>query len=490
MDVPDREALEARKLHLRHTLKEWEAAFHTQNGRKAGRDDIKADPTIAAHYKEYQKVQDMLSGKQPSTTKQTPRKQKRSRPETSLPESPSKRSKSVLSTPQKQVSTTLKILSSQEHQDEDQNTPAVRRTFLDPTPQKDGIVLGLFDLLPVAQTPSNKNRTVLGELDRNASAVTPSKLLDASLQETACQYEERARGSRTPASTGKRFLLDQFMTPQRKEGRRGTEAGEANRRGLSTPSSTFRQQFSTPAFLRRDNFLMDAIDEAPESPQVAQPWKRRSFGRSLSGMIQDMRREAEKAADEELDLLREMEDEAEGRPRPNKVVDALLRSKKAVMEDCQAVPPTVTGLDRDGFVPSDVEQSGSDDEHGNDGDTQSRPWRKKGVKRQTRRVNMRPVAKKVQPQQSRQPEIERDSDGGEVVGETKLSDEDVPSDLERTFDGENDESKDAKDSSKEPEVTKRGARKTRPDAHANYRALKIKNKNSKAKGRGRFARRR
>lgn len=48
---------------------------------------------------------------------------------------------------------------------------------------------------------------------------------------------------------------------------------------------------------------------------------------------------------------------------------------------------------------------------------------------------------------------------------------------------------DASKSSKPDGIVKKTARKISATAHANFRALKIKNKNSKASGRGRFGRR-
>jgi len=42
----DRAALEQHKTDLKLVLKTWEAQFRTDNGRRAGRDDIKANPGI------------------------------------------------------------------------------------------------------------------------------------------------------------------------------------------------------------------------------------------------------------------------------------------------------------------------------------------------------------------------------------------------------------------------------------------------------------
>lgn len=218
-------------------------------------------------------------------------------------------------------------------------------------------------------------------------------------------------------------------------------------------------------------------------------------------MIQDLRREQEKKADDELDLLRELEDEAEAAKDGKDAKDAkdATHSPKVVVgEDSQVA----VGLDRDGFVPSDVEQSFSEDDGQQEGDKPRKPWKKKGLKRQTRRVIMRPVAKKAQTAA----EISAAEDYG-TVEETQLPRE-IPSDIEGGSSSEYGDDDDAtaesglkakqkakqkakhKPKHKAPgkESAKKSTRKVKPDAHANYRALKIKNKNSKAKGRGRFGR--
>lgn len=46
METIDREALERQKLVIKPILKAWENEFRDKNGRKAGREDIKANPEI------------------------------------------------------------------------------------------------------------------------------------------------------------------------------------------------------------------------------------------------------------------------------------------------------------------------------------------------------------------------------------------------------------------------------------------------------------
>lgn len=229
--------------------------------------------------------------------------------------------------------------------------------MIGPTPQRDGIVLGLFDMLP-SDTPS-KPRTVLGEVGLNAPH-TPSKRLNDATSEAS--LESRARGERTPLSAGKRFMLNQFVTPKK---RRLDEAG--------TPSSALNG-LATPAFLRRDNVL-GAIDEEDEITPRPAPWKRRGLGRSLSAMIQAMKKDENDRLDEEADIMRELEMEEEGIAVPKKP-----RAPQLLVQDSQA--PMPLGPDR-GF--ESEEDSEEEPELGPDGKPR-RVWKKKGMKRQTRRV--------------------------------------------------------------------------------------------------------
>jgi hypothetical protein len=230
-------------------------------------------------------------------------------------------------------------------------------SVIGPTPQRNGIVLGLFDVLP-ADTPSKK-RAVLGDVELNVLQ-TPSR----KAQETASEasIESRARGERTPLSAGKRFMLNQFVTPKK---RKVDEEG--------TPSSR-TQGLATPAFLRRGNVL-GAIDEADETTPRPVPWKRRGLGRSLSAMIQAMKKDEDDKLDEEADIMRELEMEEAGISLPKKA-----RAPQIQVEDSQAAMPL--GPDRGLEIDEDEED---EPELGPDGKPR-RVWKKKGLKRQTRRV--------------------------------------------------------------------------------------------------------
>jgi 26S proteasome regulatory subunit N12 len=211
-------------------------------------------------------------------------------------------------------------------------------------------------MLP-AGTPS-KSRAVLGDVELNVLQ-TPSRKIQDAASETS--LESRARGERTPLSAGKRFMFNQFVTPKKQK---IDEEG--------TPSSTARG-LATPAFLRRGNAL-GSIDEADEATPRPAPWKRRGLGRSLSAMIQAMKKDEDDKLDEEADIMREMEMEEAGISMPRKP-----KVPEIQIEDSQA--PMPLGPDRGAETEEDEEEP----ELGPDGQPR-RVWKKKGLKRQTRRV--------------------------------------------------------------------------------------------------------
>lgn len=366
--------------------------------------------------------------------------------------------------------------------------------MIGPTPQRDGIVLGLFDLLP-AETPS-KRRIVLGDVVPNMLQ-TPSKNNGKAESETS--IESRARGEKTPLSTGKRFLLDRFVTPKKRK---------LDDQGM--PTSALKG-FSTPSFLRRDNVLevVDEDEDHETTPRPA-PWKRRGLGRSLSSMIQslkkqeeDLKQQEDERLDEEAEIMREMEMEAEGifvPPRKSRVPDILV-------EDSQVQMPL--GPDRG------IESEESDAEADNLGrNGQPRKvWKKRGQKRTTRRVIMRPNFTKPKPETVPQAPND-DSEVEAAVAETQqpaeaaasgdeFSEEDgsdYASDCSHTPKKRKMQSKKPTDASTsatkdEDKVgpVKKAVRKVKATAHANYRRLKIKGKGGTGGGnggKGRFGRRR
>lgn len=280
----------------------------------------------------------------------------------------------------------------EEEEHEIEPTPAAVRVHLGPTPQKDGQILSLFDILSSAgsATPSkrtNPSRHALSAIETNI-AHTPSK------PSTAIEESPAVRASRTPASSGKRFLLDSFATPLKRKRDDDEEAGGA-REGASTPNSAKKSEGSlaTPAFLRRTSnmLIMDTLIEEAEKDdddavaRVRLPLFKRNGGlvRSLSTLIRGLRQQEDDRLDEEMDMLREMEDESfapvrkvESQPQHRKDEEV---GAAVLVEDSQVAMPL--GPDR-GFESSESEE---EDVPGRDGKPR-KPWKKKGLKRQTKRV--------------------------------------------------------------------------------------------------------
>lgn len=395
-------------------------------------------------------------------------------------------------------------------------SPTHFQAMLGPTPQKDGIVLGLFDLLP-AESPC-KQRTVLGDIEPN-HLQTPQKKRSAPTGEDEDDDNElawsgkMARMGRTPVSEGKRHFLDQFATPQKRK--RDLDEG--------TPSS--RNQATTPVFLRRNFRPMPALAEQPTSPRV--PRKPRSFMRSLSTMLQERRKEQQEDAEKEADAKRQAELEAEAEAEAELYGNDPDDDEEEAMREMEGetapapMPSTVLvedsqfdmKLGADGDNVSDSETD-VDDGLGRNGQPR-KVWKKRGQKRSTKRVNMRPVIHKRQPQEPQQAARDsEDEDGDEAtaIAETQIADQGEPAsedfnDSDATaVEDESDygnasehtpkkrkaESKKqpakapepAKETGEKENIVKKAARKISAQAHANFRRLNIKNKNSKASGRG------
>ncbi|KAF2747066.1 hypothetical protein M011DRAFT_467961 [Sporormia fimetaria CBS 119925] len=473
----DEAGIQTRCSTLRLELKAWEKSFAaTHDGRKAGREDIKADVVISSKYKEYNKLRDILSGKRSPTT---PSKRGATRP-APVHKSPQ---------PQHDPTTTTTITPLKRKRDSGVSftvetlpqsplsPPCPDR--IGPTPQRDGIVLGLFDLLESEQTPSK--RRALGPIEANTLA-TPNKS-----KHLTVDFESPviSRHEKTPPSVGKQFLLSKFATPQK---RKVEEEAE-------TPSAL--RGLQTPAFLRRGGVLeTEAVDE--NTPPRRKPWMRRTYGRTLSSVIQALKKQENDRLDEEADIMREMEMEAEGIVVPKKIVTKVFTAveEKVVVQDSQAMP----------LGPDGIGEESDEEEAGVDANGQpTKVWKKRGQKRQTRRVIMRPNLHKPQPQAphiiptTRQEEYDSEASNTGIL-ETQLhnncsdiddDDSDYATDASHTPKKRKvavQKKVVAKEESKEG-IVKKAARKIKATAHANYRRLKIKSKNGGGKG-GKFGRRR
>ncbi|KAI9147703.1 Protein arg-6 [Paramyrothecium foliicola] len=368
MDEATKAQYALKSTDIRAELKKWETDWaQSHDGKKPGRDDIKRNAEIAQKYKEYNKVRDILAGKipPPPTREQQPKKRK---PDPIPAQTPQKRAKH-LETPSKDRIQNEELM----------NTPAISRklfsptpiTSLGPTPQRDGCVLGLFDLLVEKElgTPSKKNDA--RPESRSGIDATPSK-------RTSFQDEDFAqRLGRTPVSASKRKGSGLFMTPLKNR-------DENSLTKTPTSNSVSKLHFDTPSFLKRHS--LPTVDENGDFDAPA-PLRlpRKPFARGLSEIVASLRKTEEEELDEEMDAMLEMERELAGEPRPK---SAPPKKNDAVVDDSQDRALPLGGFDDEGMYDS------PDEEQLDRGGNPLRVFKKKGQKRTTRRVNMRPTRTK------------------------------------------------------------------------------------------------
>ncbi|GAB0139131.1 hypothetical protein EsDP_00007346 [Epichloe bromicola] len=468
MDDETKAAYEEKSKDLRAELKRWENEWgQTHDGKKPGRQDIKDNADIARKYKDYHKYRDILSGKLPPPSKPESNP-KRRRCDPVPAETPLKRTKHA-DTPSKQ-----------RPHDGFMNTPAISRrlfspapvTSLGPTPQRDGHVLGLFDLLVEKElgTPSRKDKLQPHGTPSRAGAnvlSTPSK-------RTAMNDPgSTTKLGRTPMSSSRKQMLNMFATPMKN--RRGSIDGK-------TMSSVSKLQFDTPVFLKRHG--LPAVDE---NAMFADPaplrLPRKPLVRGLSEIVASLRKVEEDVLDDDLEALREIENDTAGVSRPmspslgTRPAPAPVPAAPAVLEpDSQGRPMLLGGFDNE-------EMYDSAHEDGVDRNGNPLPaYKKKGQKRTTRKANIRPTMKK-RPQVvvAQEHGNGEDDEGADVVPETQViagpdgDYEDGASSDEAPAKG----AANKKSKAKKDVPVKKVAKKVNELAHANFKRLKLRNHGAK-----------
>ncbi|OQE37436.1 hypothetical protein PENCOP_c010G06820 [Penicillium coprophilum] len=537
----------AQAINVRAELKTWEKAFASANGgRKAGRDDIKQNADIAAKYKEYSRLKALeasLSRREnsrPEPYDSHSKKRKHASPPSQdgafLQVTPRKSSRGLFATPSNNRTkqhpaqldpydspSTLRRLFSPSTHRQGLPAPSPFKVAIGPTPQRDGKTLGLFDMLSESGgsggTPSATRQTN----NLTAAFQTPSKRRPVNTipedPEEEAQHET-PRLARTPASETKQFYLaNLFATPTTMRYAAIVEAeddADAQKKNSLNPApeiSPQEAQSGTPSFLRRSNSGRypppSAKPDGPGLSPIVSRKPQRFASKGLTHLVQGLRDMEEDRMDDDWDVMREMEEEAEAE-----------EAARLQVEDSQG--PDV-----------------------------NRKYKKKGQKRTTRRVIMRPVIHQPKPKPNPASAMEEGwehEDDVVAVPETQQPPatndgwDDVPSDIERAdeaaslhtmsepeldteaeFDPDSDEDpefgeqtkpvarpksfseriKEAVSSASKPdeqqplgkppkkpsetaESKKPRARKIKPEAHANYRSISI-NRGS-LRGRGRFRR--
>ncbi|EKV19201.1 DNA replication regulator sld2 [Penicillium digitatum] len=539
----------AQAINVRAELKTWEKAFSSANGgRKAGRDDIKQNADIAAKYKEYSRLKALeasLSRRENSL--QEPyeshsKKRKHASPPSQdsvyLQVTPRKSSRGLFATPSNSRTkhhpaqldpydspSTLRRLFSPSTHRQGPPAPSPLKAAIGPTPQRDGKTLGLFDMLSESGgsggTPSAARHTNnLAAAFRTPSKKRPMNTMPEVPEEEPQQ--ETPRLARTPASETKQFYLaNLFATPTTMrysamvEADDNVDAQKINLLNLVPEIPPQEAQSGTPFFLRRSNSGRypppSATQGGPGLSPIASRKPQRFASKGLTHLVQGLRDMEEDRMEDDWEVMREMEEEAEAE-----------EAAKIQVEDSQG--PDV-----------------------------NRKYKKKGQKRTTRRVTMRPVIHQPKPKSSPAPATDENWEGEDdvtAVPETQQPPagndgwDDVPSDIERAdeaaslhtmsepeldteadFDPDSDDdpefgeklkpvprpktfserikeavlSSAAEPQEQEPlgqplkkpsetaEAKKPRARKINPQAHANYRSINI-NRGGPSRGRGRFRR--
>ncbi|KAL3463016.1 DNA replication/checkpoint protein [Aspergillus heterothallicus] len=400
---------------LRAELKEWERAFAVANGgRKAGRNDIKQVPEIAAKYKEYSrlKAQESAAGKAEKSHAQTSESQDRHKKRKhSSPHGPDQTNThaQTASTPRKSTGgifqTPSKTRTTHPATVDPYDSPSVLRrlfspsthmqsssplkTAIGPTPQRDGKALGLFDLLSESGgSTATPSATRIASF-KGLTAQTPTKkrkVMDTIVEEgeegEEEELEESHRAERTPASSGKRYMLSAlFATPTTLRYSAMVEGDPSTSRNLlgnlagASQNPPMQQQpqqeqsnpdianMETPSFLRRSTSGLYSSSQGVGGMSGLSPIPVRKppqfVGKGLSQLVQGLRDMEEERMEDEWDILREIEIEQEG--------------ANVDIPDSQAV------------------------------DAMGRAYKKKGQKRTTRLVRMKPVvAPKPRPSRNSQ----------------------------------------------------------------------------------------
>ncbi|KAL8854039.1 MAG: hypothetical protein Q9221_001162 [Calogaya cf. arnoldii] len=497
---------------LRLELKEWEKSFAAANGgRKAGREDIKQHPEIAAKYKIYNKLRargapDGVGKGTASVQDQAPGKRQASAQRPTSVYTPQKRSKHLHPLPSEAAKAGKELESGQD-------SPVAHRKSIGPTPQRNGHVLGLFDLL----TPSSSSST---PSKRRSLLPIPPNLVRTPVRLRATLDDDKSKtitspsGKRTRSSpsASKTTYPEPLFTPSKRRIADFADTPEA-----AKPVSALRYD-DTPAFLKRDSQKFSQIRQSGASdhieddvfswsPVAVRVMRPKPAGRGLSALVKGLRDMEEAKLDDELEMLREMEGQNEtGR------VSRARALPKVCVEDSQ-VPDMPLGPDGEGE--SEKEDLEASKTAGKDrGGRPLKTWKKKGQKRTTRRVTIKPNTAKWKPEQEWKGGKEEESEEEVVaVGETQTDTSalDVQAEAAEEFQTDDDcvgegisgqgvqqghtQGQEAKNTNKsksplkEPSKVKK-KRVVNAAAHTNYRALKIRNKNSNGKGSGRFGRRR
>ncbi|CAD6503096.1 BgTH12-02765 [Blumeria graminis f. sp. triticale] len=455
---------------LRAELKKWEKEFSVENnGVKASRDDIKKRADIAAKYKEYNRMREVLAEKSrladQSSKCRTPRRrnfQEMSHDESNQPES--------VQTPSAAGNSPWKI--------DPYDSPSVVRSLftpsrksLAPTPQKEGKVLGLFDLLADEEGTITPKRKRIKQKGGSIPCMETVSCKSDSVQAVA------VRDTTVLTPSRKHQVPDSYVTP--------SKTRSQNNLGVGTPVSVSKYHPSTPSFLRRDHRLLQPVLEIDEEslslpPRITAAVKKPQI-KSLSSILADLRNVQEAYLDEDLEALRDMEAEEYGYSQPL----ARPKQKPADLGELTkyAEGPKIT-LNEDSATIGSNGGSGSGQEKSSQA---VKIFKKKGQKRTTRKVKMKPT----------RPMLASSREAGDVekrsihpaLSEGQENNVDQLSDSARNFDSDTQSEYTASEGEtryRRPKSNKtlvtadgRSSRRVGAVVHQNYKRLKLRNSGAK-----------
>lgn len=455
-----------RARQLRAELKEWEHSFAAEHGRKPSREEVKKYPHISAKYKEYSKLRtSSLSAASRLSSETKPEHTPSTTKGVHDPFASAKSDKSTASTRKKAAdifkTPTKPRITSADQQEIYDSPLSLRRTRLfgnrprdsvGPTPQKTGKVLGLFEsFVDIEATPKKAKDRV------SASPVSTRKAGNAN-----------GEGVGGGANGG-----GEFTTPRKRKAEE-ISVGSAKK---------CEEEFTTPSFLRRDSSRFQPLAESPPVPLPMRPV------RGLSSMVAELRKMEGEAIQEEFADDEEAMKEMEALDGESSLPPLKKQRDEEVEVGIGDLPP---GAFAEEAIVDESEGEGKD----------KPKWKKKGLKRQTKRTisnytspNTNLLAYKltniVRPITTKPQEVPQEEDAPPNPADAELPSAGYDDDEDLS----NIESEDEHTSKKAmvdkgKAVVKKVVRKVKATANANFRRLNIRGQGAKARGGGKFRRRR
>ncbi|KAK6345094.1 regulatory particle non-ATPase [Orbilia javanica] len=477
--------------HLKLKIKAWEKDFAVQNdGKPPSRQDISANSKIAARYSEYQKLKKQLGLESSQTAKPQSTSKPAEKPTTAttatatIPQNPSAHpSQTPLKTSANPFFFTPTSRPELQGSFYSPSPSAVRQLkwmkkgYVSPTPQKNGKVLGLFDKLP-GMTPTPPKRPREAEDGAILVKLTDSTKKSRALNDRAFEDsdDEDAYVPLDPTTPSRKRRYE-FQTPLSKKNR-GNKSDEPD-------------PFSTPAIFRQHSMSLELKENgSPLTPEMKQFLPNRMIGKvkPLSTLVRELR-EMQEEEDPGMEILRDLE-----RSKPDSPSSTNSRQSPPA-----AIPPCL-----------ELEVGSGEAE------AESQPkqpvYKKKGLKRQTKRVRIRPVRatrakasvgeSSSSDSEAEEPPNKSPESLAQTKPEMKGKDLDYESDdgEPRMFEISEDElaaivpkttstksKPQVKSKTSAPEKPTTGTKKATvaADKHANYTRMKMHHKGKGFKGRGR-----